>query len=119
ALAARSHNNQTGVQVTLGSDHVDREPPASGLTVNGRSPTLDALEWISLARGGSDDDAMPLRAVDVQVGQLKLIGGVFEQTRLQLHPGPQALDVRLDGPSLAGRLTVPNADGGTISGQLD
>ena len=46
ALAARSHNNQTGVQVTLGSDHVDREPPPSGLTVNGRSPTLDALEWI-------------------------------------------------------------------------
>ena len=95
-------------------------PRAAGerTDVTGRSPTLDALEWISLARGGSDDDAMPLRAVDVQVGQLKLIGGVFEQTRL-LHPGPQALDVRLDGPSLAGRLTVPNADGGTISGQLD
>lgn len=119
ALAARSQNNQTGVQVTLGSDRVDREPPPSGLTVNGRSPTLDALEWIGLARGGTDDDAMPLRAVDVQVGQLKLIGGVFEQTRLQLRPGAQALDVRLDGPSLAGRLTVPNAEGGTISGQLD
>ncbi len=72
--------------MTLGSDHVDREPPPSGLTVNGRSPTLDALEWIGLARGGSDDNTMPLRAVDVQVGQLKLIGGVFEQTRLQLHP---------------------------------
>ncbi|MFY1079659.1 hypothetical protein, partial [Escherichia coli] len=25
----------------------------------------------------------------------------------------------LDGPSLAGRLTVPNAEGGTISGRLD
>ncbi len=62
---------------------------------------------------------MPLRAVDVQVGKLMLIGGVFEQTRLQLQPGPQALDVRLDGPSLAGRLTVPNAEGGTISGRLD
>jgi uncharacterized protein YhdP len=62
---------------------------------------------------------MPLRAVDVQVGQLMLIGGVFEQTRLQLRPGPQALDVRLDGPSLAGKLNVPNAEGGTISGQLE
>jgi len=120
ALAARSHNSQTGVQVTLGSDHVDREPPPSGLTINGRSPTLDALEWIGLARGaGGDGEPMPLRAVDVQVGQLMLIGGVFEQTRLQLHPGPQALDVRLDGPSLAGKLNVPNADGGTISGQLE
>ena len=120
ALAARSHDKQTGVQVTLGSDRVDREPPPSGLTVNGHSPTLDALEWIGLARGaGGDGDPMPLRAVDVQVGQLLLAGGVFEQTRLQLRPGPQALDVRMDGPSLAGRLSVPNADGGTISGQLE
>ncbi|KAG1253929.1 hypothetical protein G6F68_011101 [Rhizopus microsporus] len=119
ALAARSHNNRTGVQVTLGSDHVDREPPPSGLAVNGRSPTLDALEWISLARGGGDDDGMPRRAVDVQVGKLMLIGGVFEQTRLQLQPGAQALEVRRDGPSLAGRLSVPHAEGGTISGQLD
>lgn len=120
ALAARSHNNQAGVQVTLGSDHVDREPPPSGLVVNGHSPTLDALEWIGLARGaGGDGDPMPLRAVDVQVARLMLIGGIFEQTRLQLRPGAQALDVRLDGPSLAGRLSVPNADGGTISGQLD
>lgn len=120
ALAARSHNNQTGVQVTLGSSQVDREPPASGLNINGHSPTLDALEWIGLARGaGGDGDPMPLRAVDVQVGQLLLIGGSFEQTRLQLRPGAQALDVRMDGPSLAGRLTVPNADGGTISGQLE
>ncbi|HDS0949545.1 TPA: TIGR02099 family protein [Stenotrophomonas maltophilia] len=120
ALAARSHNNQTGVQVTLGSDRVDREPPPSGLAVNGRSPTLDALEWIGLARGaGGDGDPMPQRTVDVQVDRLMLIGGIFEKTRLQLHPGPQALDVRMDGPSLAGRLSVPNADGGTISGQLD
>jgi len=120
ALAARTHNSQTGVQVTMGSDRVDRDPPPSGLAINGRSPTLDALEWIGLARGaGGDGDPMPLRAVDVQVGRLMLIGGIFEQTRLQLRPGAQALDVRLDGPSLAGHLSVPNADGGTISGQLD
>ncbi|KAF1015940.1 MAG: hypothetical protein GAK31_01423 [Stenotrophomonas maltophilia] len=120
ALAARSHAGQTGVQVTLGSGSVDRAPPTSGLNVNGHSGTLDALEWISLARGSGDDanDSMPLRAVDVQVGQLMLIGGVFEQTRLQLRPGPQALDVRMDGPSLVGRLSVPNAEGGTISGQF-
>ncbi|WMJ70018.1 YhdP family protein [Stenotrophomonas sp. 24(2023)] len=120
ALAARSHAGQTGVQVTLGSSTVDRAPPTSGLNVNGHSGTLDALEWITLARGSGDDsgDSMPLRAVDVQVGQLMLIGGVFEQTRLQLRPGPQALDVRMDGPSLVGRLSVPNAEGGTISGQF-
>lgn len=121
ALTARTHNNQTGVQVTLGSDKVDREPPASGLAVNGRSGSLDALEWIGLARapgGGDDKDPMPLRQVDVQVGQLLLAGGLFAQTRLQLRPSPSAVEVRLDGPSLAGTLSVPNADGGTIVGKL-
>ena len=119
ALAARSQGNQTGVQVTLGRSRVDREPPASGLAINGRSGSLDALEWISLARGGdSDGDDMPLRSVDVQVAQLLLAGGVFENTRLSLRPGPQQLQVNLQGPSLEGQLQVPNASGGTISGSL-
>ncbi|WP_313208919.1 YhdP family protein, partial [Stenotrophomonas sp.] len=121
ALAARTHDNQTGVQVTLGSDRVDRDPPASGLVVNGRSGSLDALEWIALARspdGGDGKDPMPLRHVDVQVGQLLLAGGVFPQTRLQLRPTSSSVDVRLDGPSLVGGLTVPNAEGGTIVGKL-
>jgi len=121
ALAARTHDNQTGVQVTLGSDRVDRDPPASGLVVNGRSGSLDALEWIGLARspeGGDGKDPMPLRHVDVQVGQLLLAGGVFEKTRLQLRPTGTGVDVRMDGPSLAGSLTVPNAPGGTIVGKL-
>jgi len=121
ALAARTRDGRTGVQVTLGQGQVDVEPPASGLSVDGRSGSLDALEWISLARGTGGDSGqdMPLRSVDVQVAQLLLAGGVFEQTRLQLRPGPQQLDVRLDGPSLAGRLGVPNAEGGTITGALD
>ncbi len=123
ALAARTQQGRTGVQVTLGRSQVDREPPASGLAVTGRSGTLDALEWIGLARGaagegGDGSDGMPLRSVDVQVAQLLLIGGVFEQTRLQLRPGAQQLEVRLDGPSLAGQLNVPNASGGTIAGTL-
>ena len=122
ALAARTHNSQTGVQVTLGSDKVDREPPASGLVVNGRSGSLDALDWIALARspGGTPDaDPMPLRQVDVQVGQLLLAGGMFPQTRLQLRPSATGVDVRLDGPSLAGSLSVPSADGAAIVGTLD
>jgi uncharacterized protein (TIGR02099 family) len=122
ALAARTHDNKTGVQVTLGSATVDRDPPASGLVVNGRSGSLDALDWIALARspGGTPGaDPMPLRQVDVQVGQLLLAGGVFAQTRLQLRPTPTGVDVRLDGPSLSGDLSVPNADGAAIVGKLD
>jgi len=121
ALAARSQQGSTGVQVTLGRARVDREPPASGLAVNGRSGSLDALEWIGLARGsadGSGGDGLALRSVDVQVAQLMLVGGVFEQTRLQLRPAAQQLEVVLDGPSLAGRLSVPTDSGGTIRGAL-
>lgn len=120
ALAARTQQGQTGVQVTLGRSQVDREPPASGLVVTGRSGSLDALEWISLARGSGGDsgDSLPLRSVDVQVAQLMLIGGVFEQTRLRLRPGPQQLQVQLDGPSLAGQLSVANAAGGAVTGNL-
>jgi len=122
ALAARTHDGQTGVQVTLGSDKVDRDPPASGLVVNGRSGSLDALDWIALARspGGTPGaDPMPLRQVDVQVGQLLLAGGMFPQTRLQLRPAGHGVDVRLDGPSLAGSLSVPSADGAPIVGTLE
>ncbi len=122
ALAARSDNGKTGVQVTMGSDRVDHEPPADGLVVNGRTPSLDALEWISLARGGDDPqdkDGLALKQVDVLADQLLLIGGRFPQTRLRLRPGADAVAVELDGPALAGNLQIPQADGATVSGQLD
>lgn len=121
ALAARSQNGKTGVQVTMGSDTVDHEPPADGLVVNGRTPSLDALEWITLARGnGKDggDGGVALKQVDVLADQLLMVGGRFAQTRLQLRPGADAVAVQLDGPALAGNLRVPTAEGGTVSGQL-
>lgn len=125
ALAARSQAGKTGVHVTLGNNKVDRAPPADGLSVSGRTASLDALEWINLARGAQPASAaapvesgLALRDVDVLAEQLLLIGGQFEQTRLQLRPGPRAVTVQLAGPALAGQLIVPNADGGTIAGKL-
>lgn len=121
ALAARTHNGRTGVQVTLGSDRVSREPPGDGLVVDGRTPSLDALEWIGLARGGGDGgdaDGVALKQVDVLADQLLLVGGRFEQTRLRLRPGKDAVAVQLEGPALAGDLLFPAADGGTVSGTL-
>jgi uncharacterized protein YhdP len=52
ALRARS-DAQTGVRVVLGSDSVAEAPPASGLIVTGRAPTLDALDWIAVAKGAN------------------------------------------------------------------
>ncbi|KAB7770076.1 YhdP family protein [Xanthomonas maliensis] len=132
ALKATSRGDQTGVRVVLGTDTVTERPPVNGLVVTGRAASLDAIDWIGLARGSSEpqtpplpgqpaankDDAMPLQQVDVQADKLLMIGGVFPQTRLRLRPTRDAVDVTLEGPSLAGQLTVPNADGGTVQGQL-
>ncbi|WP_042811488.1 hypothetical protein, partial [Xanthomonas citri] len=63
-------------------------------------------------------DPMPLQQVDVQADRLLMIGGVFPQTRLRLRPTRDTVAVTLDGPSLAGQLTVPNADGATVQGTL-
>ncbi|MCS3807380.1 YhdP family protein [Xanthomonas sp. 4461] len=132
ALKASSQGDQTGVRVVMGTDTVTERPPANGLVVTGRTASLDAIDWISLARGSSDadmpplpgqpatprKDAVPLQQVDVQADRLLMIGGVFPQTRLRLRPTRDAVAVTLDGPSLAGQLTVPNADGGIVQGKL-
>ena len=122
AIAARTRDDKVGVQVTMGSNHASHAPPAEGLVVDGRAPSLDALDWITLARSqGSDgDDAggIALKQVDVLADQLLLVGGRFEQTRLRLRPGKGAVAVQLEGPALAGNLQVPDAEDGTVSGQL-
>ncbi len=113
ALKASSHGEQTGVRVVMGSDTVTERPPANGLVVTGRAASLDAIDWISLARTTSSDadmpplpgqpaipkkDAVPLQQVDVQADRLLMIGGVFPQTRLRLRPTRDAVAVTLAGP---------------------
>ncbi|GAB3514437.1 YhdP family protein [Pseudoxanthomonas daejeonensis] len=117
ALRARQRDGQTGVRVKLGSSTVDGEPPASGLVVGGRTSSLDALEWIGLARGDSGGGP-PLREIDVLADELRLLGGVFPSTRLKLRPGAQALEVVVDGPALAGTVTVPDAAGAAVQGHF-
>ncbi|HEY0332598.1 MAG TPA: YhdP family protein [Stenotrophomonas sp.] len=120
AVKARSQGERTGVRVVMGSDHVDAEVPDHGLTVSGHTESLDALEWIGLARGGSaDSNSLPLQQVDVQADRLLLVGGVFAQTRLRLRPQADQIAVTLEGPALQGTLQVPNADGATVRGQLE
>ncbi|WP_299342767.1 YhdP family protein [uncultured Pseudoxanthomonas sp.] len=119
ALRARTTNGQTGVRVVLGSDRVMDAPPSSGLVATGRTGTLDAMEWIAVARGGGDDaDGVPLRHIDVTAERLLMIGSVFPDTRLQLAPAQQALAVSLDGDALSGALLVPDAKGAPIAGKL-
>ena len=122
ALKAATQNGQTGVRVVMGSDSVRERPPAHGLVVSGRTPSLDAIDWIALTRSGDSNseqaDAMPLQQIDVQADRLLLLGGVFPDTRLRLRPVRDAISVTLDGPSLSGQLDVPNADGAVLRGDL-
>lgn len=117
ALRARSGGGRTGVRAVLGRGRVDAPPPASGLVVNGTTPALDVVEWIGLAKGKGEGE-MPLRQIDVRTDRLLLLGGVFPQARLQVQPEGAALDVRLEGPTLAGTVTVPETDGGRIEGRF-
>lgn len=117
ALRARQKDGRTGVRVKLGSATVDAEPPASGLVVGGRTASLDALEWIGLAKGGGEGD-LPLRQIDVLADELQLLGGVFPATRLKLRPGAQALEVDVAGPALAGTVSVPDQAGALVRGRF-
>ncbi len=118
ALRARGDGKQTGVRVVLGASTVNEAPPASGLIATGRTPTLDAIEWITLAKSGSGGGTLPLRHIDVTSDRLLLIGSAFPDTRLQVSPTSNALAVALEGPALAGSLLVPNAEGAAIAGKL-
>jgi uncharacterized protein (TIGR02099 family) len=121
ALRARSGKSQTGVRVVLGSNRVDEAPPASGLVATGRAATLDAIDWIAIAKGGGDDKngGLPLRRIDVSADRLLLLGGSFADTRVQVVPVNAGSAVSVSGPSLVGALQVPDADGAAISGRFD
>jgi uncharacterized protein (TIGR02099 family) len=128
ALRARS-GAQTGVRVVLGSDTVADAPPASGLVVTGRTDALDALEWVSVARGGDSaatpskagggGDGFALRRVDLVAARLELLGTGFPDTRLQLARAGDAVSVQLDGDAIHGSLRVPDAQGATVAGRFD
>ncbi len=120
ALRAKQTQGRTGIRAQFGADRVAEMPPASGLVLTGRSPTLEAIDWIALLRGGEKGSGEPLalRRVDVAVDRLQLLGGVFPDTRLHVVPASGGLAVQLEGAALAGNLLVPDAEGAVIAGRL-
>lgn len=120
ALRARSAAGQTGIRVALGASRVDAPPPASGLVAAGRSERLDGIGWAALTQGGrGGKGGLALRAVDVSVARLQLVGSEFPDTRLRAVPATGGTAVRLDGRALQGALMLPDADGAPIAGRLE
>ena len=118
ALRVRQTPDQLGIRAAFGSDRVAEAPPASGLVLGGRAPTLDAIGWIALTESGSSSSRLPLRRADVSADHLLLLGGDFPDTRLQIAPANSGLAVQIDGAALAGAVQVPDGSAGTLSGHL-
>ena len=119
AVRARSRNDQTGVRIALGSNSVSEPPPSSGLIATGRAATLDAIDWISIAKSGEGGGDFPLRRIDIAADRLLLLGGSFPAARVQVVPANGGTAVTVAGTSLAGAIMVPNAEGATIAGRFE
>lgn len=79
--------------------------PRQGLRVRGRVPRLDAAGWVAFAAGG--EGAGGLRSVELACEVLDLFGSDFPSTALRLGRQAGATEVTLEGPAVAGRITVP------------
>lgn len=120
AVRARGGNGQTGIRAVLGAGSVDEPAPVSGLIATGRAATLDAIEWIGIAKGGGGQgDGLAVRRIDVTADRLLLLGGAFRNTRLQVAAANNGTAIQLQGDALAGALLVPQAEGAAIAGRLD
>ncbi len=117
ALRARAANGRTGIRVVLGSSRVDEAPPAFGLVATGRAGDLDAIDWGTLATGGSGGaSTVPLQRVDVLADRLKLLGGTFANVRLRAAPSGSGTAVQVEGAALAGNVALPRTSGAPITG---
>ncbi|MDO5506415.1 MAG: YhdP family protein [Pseudoxanthomonas suwonensis] len=125
ALRARDSGGRTGVRVMLGQHQVVEAPPRSGIAIGGRTPQLDALDWMALLPGGESGGGnggqgrgMALQSADIHVGRLDMLGSQFADTRVQMVPSGAATALRFDGPALAGRLQLPASRHAAVQGRL-
>lgn len=93
-----------------------RLPTAPGLYLRGRLAQVEAAAWqawwagqSALGAGTSASLLSGLRAVELQLGRLQLGGLRLDDLRLDLRPADAGWRLRLDGPQLAGLVSVPAA----------
>ena len=117
SLRSRSDAKQTGIRVQFGG--AADAPPAQGLVVGGRAGRVDALDWIGVFGGGGTGASLPLRRIDVNASQLRLLGADFADTRLLLVPAPNGTAVQVQGAGIVGSVLVPKQDGGLVAGRFE
>lgn len=118
-VRARTGHGRTGVRIALGGVDDGQPVPAHGLVASGHVARLDAIDWIALGRSGASGDVMPLRRIDVTAGELRLLGGLFADTRVVVTPASDGgLEVEASGAQLQGRLAVPRAADASVTGRF-
>jgi uncharacterized protein (TIGR02099 family) len=118
SLRSRSANGKTGLRVQLGGGRAGA-PPASGLAVGGRVDRLEALDWIGVGTGGRGGADLPLRRIEVDAAQLRLLGSDMGAARVVVAPAPRGTAVQVQGADIAGALLVPEQDGATVAGRFE
>jgi uncharacterized protein YhdP len=62
---------------------------------------------------------MPLRRIEVDARQLRLLGSNFADAKLILAPAARGTAVQVQGAGIAGSLLVPDQDGATVAGRFE
>ena len=90
-------------------------PAQPGLTLSGRLDRLDALPWLGLKEGEGTVDGLrlPLREIDLTLGELRLGPLRLPEQRLEVARRGGDWSVALDGPDARGTLRLPGSEGGS------
>lgn len=126
AMKILERNGESWIRVALGSNNVV-SPNAPGLTVEGSSERVSALDWIAVAKSDSPtpqpaSSGKPLRLnrIDVQANHLYLLGGDFRNTRVVLQPQRNGdLVITANGPWLSGTVVSPKSAAAPLRGTFD
>jgi len=85
-------------------------PDKPGVVLEGRLEHLVLSEWRRFLSGGDNkasEAARSVRAADLQVADLDLLGHRFAATRVRATQTTGAWKVRVDARDIAGRITIP------------
>ena len=112
------------VRAALGSGTVAM-PTEPGLTVEGTTERMSALDWIAVAKGDSEVSGkggmdLSLNRINVVGRNVYLLGGNFRNTRIHLKGEPGGgMNIVANGPQLRGTVAVPASGAQAIKGTFE
>ncbi len=94
--------------VMLGDAEME-SPDVRGLHVRGQMDRLDLAEWFALGSGGAVGSGAVdrVRSIDVDIGDLRLLGQRFENHRVRVDRSARDWLVQIEGEQASGSAFVP------------